>query len=112
MDAPTIKIPLDSVKNTPTILANILAVVALRITVPSTIINTNGVIYSAPGTPSSASLSPNNEAIPAATIPRGPTQLINSFSLSFKLEPWVLKNTPIGLITNTTTENKITVFQL
>ena len=43
-------------------------------------------MYSAPSTPCFSNLLPNKEAIPAATIPRGPTQLINIFSLSFKLD--------------------------
>ena len=48
-------------------------------------------MYSAPTTPFFANFNPNNEAIPAATIPRGPTQLINNFSFNFKLDARVLK---------------------
>ena len=57
-------------------------------------------------------LLPKSEAIPAATIPRGPTQLMKSRSFSFKFEPQVLKNTANGLITNTTTANKMAVSQV
>jgi len=39
---------------------------------------------------------PNNEAIPAATIPLGPTQLINIFSFTVKDDLKVLTKTPIG----------------
>ena len=59
-------------------------------------------MYSAPSTPCFINLLPKSDAIPAATIPLGPTQLIKSFSLRFKFDPHVLKNTAIGLITNTT----------
>ncbi len=69
-------------------------------------------MYSAPGTPSFASFRPNNDAIPAATIPRGPTQLMNIRSLSFKEDLKVLKNTPIGRKTKTTIANSTAVFQL
>ena len=85
---------------------------AFNKTVPNTIIKTKGVIYSAPSTPFLASFNPNKDAIPAATIPRGPTQLIKTFSLSFNEEPLVLKKTPIGRITKTTTAKSIAVFQL
>ena len=98
-------------RNTPTIFANNRAVVAFNSTVPKTIINTKGVIYSAPGTPSLANFKPNKEAIPAATIPRGPTQLIKSFSFNFNVDPCVLKNTPIGRIIKTTDSKKYAVFQ-
>jgi len=43
-------------------------------------------MYSAPSTPCFRSLLPKREAIPAATIPLGPTQLMNNFSLNFKFE--------------------------
>ena len=69
-------------------------------------------MYSAPITSSAISLLPNNEAIPAATIPRGPTQLINNFSLNLKEDPLALKNTPNGLIIKTTIANKASDFQL
>ena len=46
-----IKIPSDLVKNTPTSFANNRAVVAFNKTVPKTIMNTNGVMYSAPASP-------------------------------------------------------------
>ena len=95
--APKIIIPLLLLSNTPVILATRPAVVAFKITVPSTIINTNGVIYSAPGTPSLTNLEPNNDAIPAATIPRGPTQLINNLSFTDMVDFPVLKKTPNGL---------------
>ena len=85
-EAPTIKIPSEEFKNTPMIFANKRAVVAFNKTVPRTIINTKGVMYSAPSTPCFSSLLPKREAIPAATIPLGPTQLINNFSLNFKSE--------------------------
>ena len=91
---------------------NNLAVVAFKSTVPSTIINTKGVIYSAPSTPDFINLLPNKEAIPAATIPRGPTQLINIFSFVFSFEFVVLKNTANGLITKITIPNNNAVFQL
>ena len=94
--APTIKIPSDFFKNTPNHLATILAVVAFNKTVPNTIINTKGVIYSAPTSPLATSFDPNKEAIPAATIPLGPTQPINSFSLSWRPDPELLKKTPKG----------------
>ena len=86
LEAPTIRIPSEFFKNTPTIFANNLAVVAFNNTVPKTIIKTNGVIYSAPSTPCFNNLLPKREAIPAATIPLGPTQLIKSFSLNFKFD--------------------------
>ena len=110
--APIIRIPSDFDKNTPNILAINLAVVALSKTVPSTIINTKGVINSAPGSPFLTNFNPNSEAIPAATIPLGPTQLINNFSLVFSFELAVLKNTPNGLTTKTTEANNKAVFQL
>ena len=112
LEAPIIRIPSDFSKNTPSNLAINLAVDALRSTVPKTIIKTNGVIYSAPGSPRKINLEPNSEAIPAATIPLGPTQLINNFSLKLRLDPMVLKNTPIGLTTKTTIAKSISVLGL
>ena len=110
-DAPTNIIASELFKNTPTNFANSLAVVAFNNTVPSTIMNTNGVIYSDPGTPIFNSFPPKRDAIPAATIPRGPTQLMNNFSLNFNLDLVVLKNTANGRIKNTTAPNKAAVFQ-
>ena len=55
---------------------------------------------------------PNKDAIPAATIPLGPTQLINSFSLNCNLEFTVLPKTAKGLITKTIIANKAAVFQV
>ena len=55
---------------------------------------------------------PNKEAIPAATIPLGPTQLINIFSFNFNLELKVLANTAKGLITKTTIANSAAVFHV
>ncbi len=69
-------------------------------------------MYCAPGTPISTSFVPKREAIPAATIPRGPTQEINSFSLILSPEFVVLKKTPKGLTTKMTTANKMAVSQL
>ena len=103
---------LELFKNTPTNLANNLAVVAFNNTVPKTIIKTKGVMYSAPSTPCFNNLLPNNEAIPAATIPLGPTQLINSFSFNFNFELVVLKNTAKGLTINTTNAKSAAVFQV
>ena len=39
-------------------------------------------MYSASTMPLKTNVKPNNDAIPAATIPLGPTQLINIFSLN------------------------------
>ena len=108
-EAPIINIPSDLVKNTPETLANKRAVVAFNNTVPNTIINTKGVMYSAPTTSSALNLLPKSEAIPAATIPRGPTQLINIFSLALSFDPYALTNTAKGLITNTTVKNRAKV---
>ena len=110
-EAPIINIPSDFVRKTPTDFANNRAVVALSNTVPSTIINTSGVIYSAPGSPLINNLDPKREAIPAATIPLGPTHDINSLAFVCKSDPQVLKKTPIGRITKTTTRNKASVSQ-
>ena len=104
--------PSDFVKKTPTIRAKILAVVAFNKTVPNTTMKTNGVMYSAPGSPLAKSFEPNNEAIPAATIPLGPTQPTNNFSLVFKSEPQELIKTPKGRIRKTITRKSATVFQL
>ena len=43
-------------------------------------------MYSASTIPLKTNVKPNNDAIPAATIPLGPTQLINIFSLNDKEE--------------------------
>ena len=112
LEAPTIRIPSEVFKNTPTIEAKNRAVVALSNTVTNTTAKTNGVIYSAPTNPFNANFDPKSEAIPAATIPLGPTQLIKSFSLNFKEEPIVLTNTESGLSTKMIIANKIAVFQL
>ncbi len=68
-------------------------------------------MYSAPGSPLRTSLEPNKEAIPAATIPRGPTQLINSFSLVLSPDFRVLRKTPNGRNTKMITAIKIAVSQ-
>ena len=107
-----IMIPSLFFKNTPKSEATILAVVAFKSTVTSTNPKTRGVMYCAPGTPSSTSFVPKREAIPAATIPRGPTQEINSFSLTLRPEFVVLKKTPKGLTTKITTANNTAVSQL
>ena len=90
--------PSDFVRNTPTALANIRAVVALSKTVPSTIIKTKGVIYSAPTSLRNINFEPKSEAIPAATIPLGPTQPMNNFSLNFKLDPDAEKYNRIPIV--------------
>ena len=92
-------------------MATILAVVAFNKTVPSTIIKTKGVIYSAPTSPLATNLDPNKEAIPAATIPLGPTQPINNFSLNCKPDPELLKKTPKGRTTKIIAANNIAVRQ-
>src|SRR6056297_3931021 len=104
--------PSDLFKNTLTNLANKRAVVALSKTVPNTIINTKGVIYSAPGTPLANNFEPKSEAIPAATIPLGPTQLIKNSSFNSKLDADELRKTPKGLMRKTITANRPTVFQV
>ena len=50
----------------------------------------------------------NSEEIAAATIPRGPTQLIISFSLVFRLVPTADAHTASGRATNIATSSKIT----
>ena len=112
MEDPTMRIPSDFVRKTPTSLAKGRAVVAFRRTVPSTTVNTRGVMYSAPGSPRAISLEPKREAIPAATIPRGPTQPIKSFSDSLRSEPWVLNRTMNGRIKKTIMAKSRAVFQL
>ena len=62
--------------------------------------------------PLKTNVKPNNDAIPAATIPLGPTQLINIFSLNVNADLYVLSNTPMGRIIKTTTAKRANVSHL
>ena len=99
---PTIRIPLVSGSRTPSKLPTIFAPKPWIITVPIMTMNTKGTSSSTPWISYSCRRIANSDEMAAATIPRGPIQLIISFSLVFKFEPIDDAQTDKGRATNMT----------
>jgi len=70
-------------------------------TVPKIAMNAIGRMSLAPLTPALASVGPNEDAVAAATIPRGSSQPMNARSRRFSVEPRVAQATTRGRTTRT-----------
>ena len=99
---PTTNMPLVSGSRTPSKLPTILAPKPWIKTVPMMTINTSGTSSSTPWISYSCKRIANKDEIAAATIPRGPIQLIISFSLVLRFEPMADAQTDKGRATNMT----------